>query len=123
MPTSLEALDACKDDLKILKHLNNLIKETTSDIESFKFHLALEKLYESFWHNFCDEYIEKAKDRLKGDDEKSKTAAQQTLYYCLKTYLKLLHPFIPFITEEIWEKIPFVEKNITVSNWPREIVL
>ncbi len=81
----------------------------------------MEKLYESFWHNFCDEYIEAAKDRLKNNDEKSKIAAQQTLYHCLKTYLKLLHPFIPFITEEIWEKIPFVEKNITVSEWPEEI--
>ncbi len=110
-----------KEDLKILKHLNNLIKETTNDIENFKFHRALEKLYESFWHNFCDEYIEAAKDRLKNNDEKSKIAAQQTLHYCLKTYLKLLHPFIPFITEEIWEKIPFVEKNITVSDWPKEI--
>jgi valyl-tRNA synthetase len=122
-----------KDDLKILKHLNNLIKETTSDIENFKFHRALEKLYESFWHNFCDEYIEAAKDRLKNDDEKSKNInagddtdrrlqeTKWTLLYCLKTYLKLLHPFIPFITEEIWEKIPFVEKNITVSDWPKEI--
>jgi valyl-tRNA synthetase len=123
MPLNPEALDAYKDDQKILKHLNNLIKETTSDIENFKFHRALEKLYESFWHNFCDEYIEAAKDRLGNNDEKSKTAAQKTLYYCLKTYLKLLHPFLPFITEEIWEKIPFVEKNITVSDWPKEIVL
>ena len=61
------------------------------------------------------------KDRLKNNNEKSKIVAQQTLYYSLKTYLKLLHPFIPFITEEIWEQIPFVEKHITVSDWPEEI--
>ncbi len=136
VPLNPEALDACRDDLKILKHLNNLIKETTNDIENFKFHRALEKLYDSFWHNFCDEYIEAAKDRLKNNNEESKIAAQQTLYYSLKTYLKLLHPFIPFITEEIWEKVPLINKegdttscrlqtgdkeNITVSDWPKKI--
>ncbi len=116
------------------KHLNNLIKETTSDIENFKFHRALEKLYESFWHNFCDEYIEAAKNRLKNppdinegdtsmcrlptknnasdDTDRRLQETKQTLLYCLKTYLKLLHPFIPFITEEIWEQIPLINESL-----------
>ena len=115
------------DDLKMLKHLNKLIKETTNDIENFKFHLALEKLYESFWHTFCDEYIEKVKPRLNGKDNESKLAAKWTLYQCLKTYLKLLHPFIPFITEEIWQNVFSAndgnKKSITISDWPKKIKL
>ena len=114
-----------EDDLKMLKHLNKLIKETTEDIEKFRFHLALEKLYESFWHTFCDEYIEKVKPRLNNDDEKSKTQAKQTLYYSLEIYLKLLHPFIPFITEEIWHNVFSAnagnKESITISDWPKEI--
>jgi len=114
-------VDFSADDLKMLKHLNKLIRETTEDIEKFRFHLALGKLYESFWHIFCDEYIEKVKPRLNGKDDKSKLAAKWTLYQCLKIYLKLLHPFIPFITEEIWQKLPLVEESITVSDWPKGV--
>jgi len=128
-------VDFSADDSKMLKHLNKLIRKTTEDIEKFRFHLALGKLYESFWHIFCDEYIEKVKPRLKGKDGKSKLAAKWTLYQCLKIYLKLLHPFIPFITEEIWQRVILAnvgdigqcrlqdgdKESITVSDWPKGV--
>ena len=79
----------------------------------FRFGILTEKLYNEFWHTFCDIYIEKSKSRVwKNKDTgeyqstpESRKAAQGTLYYTLKSFLKMLHPFIPFITEEIWQHL------------------
>ncbi len=94
-----------ESDKKILKELSNLEKETTRLMDSFKFYTAGEKIYHYFWHTFADKIIESAKPRLKGNDEKDRQAAQYILLEILKANLKLLHPFMPFITEEIYQKI------------------
>ena len=108
-------------DKKILDNLNNFTKEITKLIESFKFYRAAEKLYHYFWHIFCDKIIEEEKSRLQGSNKKEKGASQYLLLQILKTNLKLLHPFIPFITEEIYQKLPIKNKKkcLMIENWPQ----
>jgi valyl-tRNA synthetase len=100
-------------DKKILNQLNKTIKSVDKDIESFKFGKAAHTLYDFFWHDFCDVYIEYAKDK---NDKQTKNI----LLYVLLTSLKLLHPFIPFVTEEIYQKIPIKNKKkfLMVEAWP-----
>ncbi|MBI2334991.1 valine--tRNA ligase [Candidatus Daviesbacteria bacterium] len=98
------------DDKWIMDELNKTIKTVTKNLEEFKLHLAAESLYEFIWHKFADIYIEKSKDR--------RAEAQSTLEYVFKTSLELLHPFMPFITEELWQKLPHKEKSIMVTQWP-----
>ncbi len=95
-----------KKDKKILRELNGFSKEISELMDSFKFHQAAEKIYHYFWHTFCDKIIEKEKSRLQGSNKKEKGASQYLLLEILKTNLKLLHPFMPFITEEIYQKLP-----------------
>lgn len=99
-----------KDDKEILEKLNKTIKEVTKNIESFNLHLATESLYEFIWHEFADIYIESTKDR--------RTEAQPVLEYVFRTCLELLHPFMPFITEELWQRLPHTAESIMVSSWP-----
>ena len=75
-------------------------------MEDFKFYIAAEEVYHYFWHTFCDKIIEENKSRLKIDNQKDKLAAQCMLLEILSGNLKLLHPFMPFITEEIWKSLP-----------------
>jgi len=96
-------------DKKILRELNNLKREVTEDIESFRLYLAAEKLYHYFWHTFADKIIEATKPRLQSENPEDKHAAQSLLVTILKECLKMLHPFAPFVTEAIWQKLP---KNI-----------
>jgi len=100
-------------DKKILNQLDKTIKSVNKDIESFKFGKAAHALYDFFWHDYCDLYIEYAKDKR---DKQTK----ETLLYVLATSLKLLHPFIPFVTEEIYQKIPIKNKKkcLMVEDWP-----
>ena len=102
-------------DKKILKALNKTIKSVNKDLESFRFGQASQKLYRFFWHDFCDLYIEKSKF------QKDKKNTQKVLLYVLSTSLKLLHPFIPFITEEIYQKLPLKNKKkcLMIENWPK----
>jgi len=107
-----------KDDQAIIEQLNKTITRVTNHLENYRLGLAAEEVYQFFWHQFCDIYIEQTKDRLYGEDKKAQAQAYQTLLRVLKQSLKLLHPFMPFVTEEIWsnqlnEKIP-----LTVSSWP-----
>ena len=106
-----------KEDILILKSLDEVIKKTNKYLEKYDFQHAAEILYEFFWHEFCDKCIEDTKVRINGNAE-SKLAAQYTLSTVLKTSLKLLHPFMPFVTEEIWsgleEKTPLI-----ISQWPK----
>lgn len=107
---SLQLEDA---DREMLEKLHTLEREFHEDFEKFRFGLITEKLYNSFWHEFCDIYIEKSKNRVWKDretgeyksSESERYAAQATLYYSLKSYLRMLHPFIPFIAEEIWQHL------------------
>ena len=95
----------------------NTLKEITLDIENYRFYLAGEKLYHYFWHTFADIVIEENKDILYTGDEFTKASAQWTLLYILTESLKALHPFMPFVTEEIWELMGN-KKLLMVEKWP-----
>ncbi|MEK7519530.1 MAG: valine--tRNA ligase [Patescibacteria group bacterium] len=100
-------------DKKIIKSLKNSIKLVNKDLNSFQFGQAAKTLYQFFWHDFCDYYIEESK-------KQKSLATKKILIYVLLTSLKLLHPFIPFITEEIYQKIPIKNKKkcLMVEEWP-----
>ena len=95
-----------KTDRANLKKLKEIKKQMTTDIDRFRFHHAGETIYHYFWHNFADKIIEAAKPRLRGDDLADKAAAQAVLLTILEESLKMLHPFMPFVTEEVWSKLP-----------------
>ncbi len=99
-----------KDDKWIKSELEKTITNVTKNIEGFNLHLATEKLYEFVWHQFADKYIESTKNR--------RAEAQPTLEYVFRTSLELLHPFMPFITEELWQKLPHEGKSIMLAKWP-----
>lgn len=101
-------------DKRILKVLDKTIKSATKDLDNFRFHQASHTLYHFFWHDFCDKYIEEFKG------QKSKVKSQNVLLYVLLTSLKLLHPFMPFITEEIYQKLPLKGKKkcLMIEQWP-----
>jgi valyl-tRNA synthetase len=103
-------------DKKILKALEKTIKSVNRDLENFQFGKAAHTLYDFFWHDFCDKYIEEAKCQI----QNSKSETKKVLLYTLLTSLKLLHPFIPFITEEIYQKMPIKDKNraLLIEKWP-----
>ncbi len=105
-------------DKKYLKEFENIKNKITKQIESFKFYLAAEEIYHYFWHVFCDKIIESTKARLKSENKKDQQAAQFMLLEILKKSLKLLHPFMPFITEEIYQQLPVKNKNLLmVEKW------
>ncbi|MBP2026538.1 valyl-tRNA synthetase [Acetoanaerobium pronyense] len=104
-------------DKWIISRVNTLSNEMTDNMEKFELGIAVGKVYDFAWSEFCDWYIELVKARLFSDDENTKKAAMYTLLYVLKKILKLLHPFMPFITEEIWSYIG-EDKAIIVSDWP-----
>jgi len=113
-------LKLSKQDKSMLKKLSKVIEEVSKNIEKFRFNLAVEKLIDSFWHTFCDEYIEYSKEFLYSDKESDKHA-KWVLWKCLKTYIELFHPFIPFITEKIWQSIPKSEdepETVMYAKWP-----
>ena len=92
-------------------------------MDDFKFYVASEKIYHYFWHTFCDKIIEDQKPRLNGENKKEKAASQYLLMTLLSESLKLLHPFMPFITEEIYQQLPIKNKQkcIMVEDWPKMI--
>ncbi len=104
-------------DKWIISRVNNLSKDMTENMDKFELGIAVSKVYDFAWSEFCDWYIELVKQRLYGEDSISKDAALFTLTYVLEKILKLLHPFMPFITEEIWSYMNKEEK-IIVSSWP-----
>lgn len=104
-------------DTTILDELNHLTKEVDSYLEKYDFQHAVESIYEFFWHRFCDVCIEDTKTRIR-ENNKNKLAAQYTLDTTLKTCLKLLHPIMPFVTEDIWSNLKET-KPLIVSSWPK----
>lgn len=105
---------------KNLEKLKEHVEEVTEDLEKYNFHLASDKIYHYAWHEFADIIIEESKEKLKNPEQKDST--QYMLRNILETELKLLHPFMPFITEEIWSLIPQAEENrklLIVENWPK----
>jgi valyl-tRNA synthetase len=103
-----------KEDKQILKELSKLIKSTTKHLDSYRFSAAAEELYDFTWKRLANEYMEKIKDRLRNNDE----TALNTLIYAYATTLKLLHPFIPFVTEAVWSNLFPDEKPLIISKWP-----
>lgn len=106
------------EDKWILSQYNDLIKAVTDSLEKYELGLAVQKLYDFIWDVFCDWYIELAKIRLNGEDEAAKATAKAVLVYVMSNTLKLLHPFMPFITEEIWQTLPHSGESIMIADWP-----
>jgi valyl-tRNA synthetase len=108
-----------EDDARLLVELKDLTTDVTSDIEAFRLYLAGEKLYHFLWHRFADVILEESKPILLGDDATRKASRVRMLYDMLVIQLKLLHPFMPFVTEEIWSSLPEKDRElIMVSSWP-----
>ncbi len=113
LPENLTAADKW-----ILSKMNNLVKEVTDNMEKYELGIAVAKLNDFIWEEFCDWYIEMVKPRLYNDEDTTKTAAIWTLKTVLIDALKLLHPYMPFITEEIFCNIQEDEESIMISKWP-----
>ena len=105
-------------DKWIISKMNTLIKEVTDNMEKYELGVAVQKLYDFIWEEFCDWYIEMVKPRLYNDDDTTKEAALYTLKTVLINSLKLLHPYMPFITEEIFCNLQDEEESIMISSWP-----
>ena len=105
------------EDKWIVSKVNSLAKEVTENLDKFELGIAVQKLYDFIWDVFCDWYIEIAKIRLQGEDESAKNDAKSVLVFVLTYILKLLHPFMPFITEEIYQAIPHDTESIMISKW------
>lgn len=107
------------EDKWILSKFNDLVKAVTENIDKYELGLAVQKLYDFIWDNFCDWYIEIVKPRLQNkDDVQANENAQKVLCYVLSNTMKLLHPFMPFITETIWQALPHEDESIMISKWP-----
>ncbi len=117
---SLDINTLALEDKWILSKYNTLVAEVTDNLEKFELGLAIQKLYDFIWDIFCDWYIEICKPRLNGEDIMAKNTARSVLVYVFTNTLKLLHPFMPFITEEVWQALPHgKEPSIMVSSWPK----
>ncbi|HLC38877.1 MAG TPA: valine--tRNA ligase [Patescibacteria group bacterium] len=103
-------------DKKFLNNLNNIIKSTDNNLTNFRFGQTAQELYNFFWHTFCDQYLEYSKEQMK--DEKLKKNTQKILYYTICQSLKLMHPIMPFITEEIWRELG-QKTPLIISEWPK----
>ena len=106
------------EDKWILSKLNRAVAEITENMDRYELGVAAQKIYDFIWDDYCDWYIELTKTRLQGEDEDSKIRAQQVLCYVLTEMLKLLHPFMPFITEEIWQALPHEGDFLMMQSWP-----
>ena len=113
LPTELEIADKW-----VLSKLNTLIAEVTDNMERYELGIAVQKIYDFIWDTYCDWYIELTKARLYSEDASRKNTALQVLVYVLDQTLRLLHPFMPFITEEIWQSLPMRESALIVAKWP-----
>ncbi len=111
-------------DKELMRELGAVITDVTSDFEEYRFHLAAEKLYHYVWHRFADIIVEESKSIFAGEDENAKLSRQQTLMHILKNVIVMLHPFMPFITEEIWQYVPKKqnkeEELLMIESWPNQ---
>ena len=113
LPQKLET-----EDKWILSKLNKVISEVTDNMDSFELGVAAQKVSDFIWDSYCDWYIELTKPRLNGEDEESKINAQKVLLYVLTEMMKLLHPFMPFISEEIWQALPHDGEMLISAAYP-----
>ncbi len=113
LPETLEL-----EDRWILSKLNSVIPQVTENMDKYELGVAAQKVYDFIWDSYCDWYIEMTKYRLQGEDDLAKENAQKVLCYVLTETLKLLHPFMPFITEEIWQALPHEGDFLMLQTWP-----
>lgn len=106
-------------DQWILNRLNEVITSVNNNMDKFEFGNVGSELYDFIWNEFCSWYIELAKETLNGDDQQAKIATRSTLVYVLNATLRLLHPFMPFVTEEIYQAIPHKAESIVIAAWPK----
>ena len=106
------------EDKWILSKLNTLAREVSENFDKYELGLAAGKIYDFIWDSYCDWYIELTKPRLNGEDEAAKLGAQKVLLFVLTEILKLLHPFMPFITEEIWQALPHEGESLMIEQYP-----
>ena len=107
------------DDRELLEEFDTVAKSVSKDIENYRLHLAAEKLYHYIWGRLADVIIEDSKPIISGDDDQSRASRQWTLYQLLIGNLKLLHPFMPFVTEAIWQKLPEKDNDLLmIAKWP-----
>ena len=106
-------------DQWILSKLNRVIREVTENMEKYELGVAVQKIYDFVWDDYCDWYIELTKARLYGENEAAKLTAQKVLLYVLDQILRLMHPFTPFVTEEIWQAIPHEGEALICAEWPK----
>ena len=112
-------LDLSLEDKWILKRLNNVVEEVSKNLDKYEIGLAASRIEDFIWEEFCDWYIEFAKERLNSDDENKKSTVKKVLLYVLKDMISLLHPFMPFITEEIYKQLPNKKDMLIVEDWPQ----
>lgn len=115
---TLEGMELQVEDKWILTRLNTVIGEIKENMDKYEIGLAGQRIYDFIWEDYCDWYIEMVKSRLYGEDEKSAETAKNVLVVALRETLKLLHPFMPFITEEIWQHLPGESEALIVESWP-----
>ena len=106
------------EDKWIISKYNTLVREVTENLERYELGMAVQKLYDFIWDVFCDWYIEICKSRLNGDDKVAKDTARSVLTFVFTKTLALLHPFMPFITEEIWQTMPHSGEALMATDWP-----
>lgn len=107
------------EDKWIITRLNKVIGDVKSNLDKYELGLAAQRVYDFIWEDYCDWYIEMTKTRLYGEDKTSRATAQQVLVSVLRDTLKLLHPFMPFITEEIWQHLPGKSDALIMEAWPK----
>ncbi|WP_311537169.1 valine--tRNA ligase [uncultured Anaerococcus sp.] len=110
--------DLSLEDEWILKRLNQVIEDVSKNLDKYEIGLAADRIEDFIWNEYCDWYIEFAKIRLYGDDSEEKLQVKKVLLYVLKNMLILLHPFMPFITEEIYSALPNKDDMLIVEKWP-----
>ncbi len=116
-PLEYRATEITPEDQQSIEQFKELIRDITVDMESYRFYMAAEKIYHYFWHTFADVVIEDCKQRIKNGE--GAESAKNLLFYLLTEQLKLLHPFMPFITEQIWSMIPGNNGILMVEQWPQ----
>ena len=108
-----------REDEWIVDSFNRVAREVTENLEHFEFGVAAQKLYDFLWDEFCDWYIEISKIRLYSGDEEAAQRARRVLVWVMSSTMCLLHPFMPFLTEEIWQALPHEGESVMVAPWPR----
>ena len=111
--------DLKAEDKWLLVKLNRTIEEVTKELDTFEFGAALQKLYDFFWNDYCSWYIEMVKPRLYDENASGRKEAAYVLHYGLTVILKLMHPFLPFVTEEIYSRLSEDDKPLMVAEWPK----